>query len=816
MKKTVRMIGNAHLDPVWLWQWREGFQEVKATFQSALDRMEEHPDFVFTCACAGYYQWVEENDPAMFEKIQARVKEGRWAIVGGMWIQPDMNTPSGECLVRQLLYSQRYFKEKFGVTVSVGYNVDTFGHNAMAPQIYKKAGVDNYVWMRPMMPENAEIPEGTLMWEAPDGSRICTYRIPDSYNTTFGGDRSKIDGCFEMSERLGQPVMCFYGVGNHGGGPTKAVLKMIDEYRKTASRGDEVVYDSPMGFFEEMRRYKDKLPVWKTELQHHASGCYSTHSSSKKLHRQAENAMNRMEKLAVMSQALTGHLVKTVFVQQGWRNVMFNEFHDLMGGCSLPEAMHDVEIQLNETIAIADREENAALQKMSWQVNTIKGMTNWCRSKEYDWSFWGNKTCGTPIVVFNPHGFEAEGNVILRRPVKAVRDDEGNVVPAQAIRATRTNGKDKFDGIFRAKVPAMGYKLYWLFLDAEEEKPETSLKVTNTSLENGNIRAEFDLRTGALTHLIDKKTGRDALTGAARVKLMDIEHIDTWAHMVFKFDRDAGVFSDAHISILEEGPARAGLKVVSRFGASTLEQKYYLNENGDQLEVEAKLNMQEKHRMVKVCFPTAGKTDVSEIPYGALERRGNGDEENCQRWVAMQGEEGGLAVLNDSKYSYSAPDGELRLTVANSSIYADHYGQNDRDAECVYMDQGEIFFRYTVVPFAGSWKDAGLNRRAALLNQPLQHIVETYHEGPLGSEYCGMDVQADHVDVGAFKRAEDGQGYILRLSETVGRGVETKVDVKLLDRALDLKFGPFEIKTLYLPDDKEQPVREVMLTEFDW
>ena len=201
MKKTISMIGNAHLDPVWLWQWQEGYQEIKATFQSALDRMEENEDFVFTCACAGYYQWVEENAPEMFAQIQQRVKEGRWAVVGGMWIQPDMNVPSGECIARHLLYSQRYFKEKFGVTVNVGYNVDTFGHNAATPQLLRRSGIDNYVWMRPGMHENAQIPEGTMTWEGLDGSTVKAYRIPESY-CTHRDENKKIDATFEWAEQI--------------------------------------------------------------------------------------------------------------------------------------------------------------------------------------------------------------------------------------------------------------------------------------------------------------------------------------------------------------------------------------------------------------------------------------------------------------------------------------------------------------------------------------------------------------------------------------------------------------------------------------
>ena len=811
MKRTVSMIGNAHLDPVWLWPWQEGYQEVKATFQSALDRMEENADFIFTCACADYYRWVEENDPAMFEQVRRRVQEGRWAIVGGMWIQPDMNTPSGECIARQLLYSQRYFKERFGMTAKVGYNVDTFGHNGMTPQLLRRAGIDSYVWMRPGMQENARIPEGTLIWEGLDGSRVTAFRIPDAYCTHREEDR-KIDTTLAWADRLGQPVMCFYGVGNHGGGPTKKSLGLIDAYRREAPRGGEVAYASPDDFFRTVAQSGVALPVWRGELQHHASGCYSTHSASKKLHRQAENAMTRMEKLGVLARVLTGHQPQAAFVRQGWNNLLFNEFHDVMGGCALPEALEDACVQLSETVSIAAREENAALQRISWQVDTVKGHPDRVRSKETDWSLWANNGQGSPVVVFNPHGFEAEGDVRIRRPVRCVKDDDGNDVPSQIIRATRTNGMDKWDAIFRTRVPAMGYRLFWIFLEGEEAK-NGDLSVSETVLENARLRAEFDAHTGALTHLIDKETGRDALTAPARVRLMDIEHCDTWAHNVFAFDQPAGAFSGAQIEVIEHGPVRAGLRVTTRLGASELVQHYYLYAQGDALHVEARLNMQEKHRMVKLCFPTDGTHDVAEIPYGAIERTGNGDEESCQRWAAVQGRAGGLAVINDGRYSYSCAGGELRVTVANTSIYADHFGQQQRDASCRYMDQGELVFSYEIVPYAGAWQDAGLNRRAALLNQPMPHVVETYHDGPLGSEYRGLEIDAENVDIGAFKRAEDDAGYVLRLSETVGRAVKANVHVPLLGRRLEIGMAPFEIRTFYLPDDAAQETREVLLTE---
>lgn len=809
--KQITMVGNAHLDPVWLWQWQEGYQEVKATFQSALDRMEETEDFVFTCACAAYYQWVEENAPEMFERIKQRVEEGRWVIVGGMWIQPDMNVPSGESFARQLLYSQQYFYEKFGKIATVGYNVDSFGHNGAMPQIYSLAGIHNYVWMRPGIHENPDIPEGTMFWEGIDGTKMYAYRI---YGEYVGARKipEKVEQMFEFSKRLGIPVMCFYGVGNHGGGPTIENLRQIHEYQSSSEKGKEVVFGTPVDYFAQLRKEKIELPVWKGELQHHASGCYSTHSKSKYLHRAAENSLLRMEKLSALSNQLTGHNVKKDFVRQAWNNVMFNEFHDVMGGCSIREAMEDSVKQLHESISIAEREENALLQKISWQVDTSKGNPI-IHSKEEDLALWGIKGQGTPVVVFNPHSYEVEDTVHICRPIRSVRDEHGEVVAAQSVRASRTNIEDYTDGIFRAKVPALGYRLYWVFLE-ESEQPKSSLHVSETVLENKYVKAEFDKKTGALLHLIDKRTQFDAISGMCTACLMDIEEADTWAHNIFKFDKEAGKFADARITVLEQGPVRAVLEVTTRFAQSTLTLRYMLYENADQIEIDAKLEMHERHRMMKLCYPTKGTYDVSEISYGVIKREGNGNEEICQRWVASQGECGGLAILNDGKYSYSMEDGELRMTISNTSIYADHYGQKYRDHYVEWMDQGEQKFRLILVPYAGSWKHANLNHRAENLNQRLPYVVETYHKGKLEEHFCGVRIDSEKIDMGALKRAENGEGWIMRLAETTGEAQKVHISMKLLNREIDLEFAPFEIKTLFISDEPEVEVKETLLIEF--
>ncbi|WP_217282882.1 glycoside hydrolase family 38 N-terminal domain-containing protein [Paenibacillus alginolyticus] len=225
-QKKLYMIGNAHLDPVWLWQWQEGFQETKATFRSALDRMKEYDDFIFTSSSAANYEWVENNDKKMFEEIKKRVREGRWRIVGGWWVQPDCNIPGGESFVRQGLYGQRYFKEKLGVTAKVGYNVDSFGHYGMLPQILLKSGMPYYIFMRPM-PNEKGLPGRLFHWESDDGSRVLTYRIPFEY-CTWGKDLEKhVRRCMEELKDPFGNLMVFYGVGNHGGGPTKENIDSI-------------------------------------------------------------------------------------------------------------------------------------------------------------------------------------------------------------------------------------------------------------------------------------------------------------------------------------------------------------------------------------------------------------------------------------------------------------------------------------------------------------------------------------------------------------------------------------------------------------
>ncbi len=826
----IHMIGNAHIDPVWLWQWREGYQEVKATFQSALDRLDESDDFVFTCACADYYRWVEENAPGMFKKIQQRVAEGRWKVAGGMWIQPDCNMPSGESFARHMLYSQRYFKEKLGVTVKTGYNVDSFGHSAMLPAIFKRAGIDNYVFLRPGKHENGDIPYPLFKWISPEGTAVNAFRIIDSYESSFGTIENDVQRALDMEAEKGYPIMCFYGVGNHGGGPT---IKNIASIHKLMDEGVKIKFSDPDTYFNEIKEMGVELPEWKNELQHHASGCYSATSMIKMLNRRVENALIRCEFFDALSGVLTGHVGKPL--NQAWQNLMFNHFHDVLCGCSIKEAYDDANQQMNEALSIAAREENAALQKISWEVDTVCSIPGRLRSKESHFALWELDGLGTPIVIFNPHPFEAECPVQLFGAVAYVTDDKDNDVPVQTVRASRTNGDDKWDSVFTAKVPALGYKLYWAYLaekgeashrdtrkirtpeDTSDEKAaSTGLVITETSIENEKIAVKFDKDTGAIVSIVSKETGYETLKAPADVKLIDIEHVDTWAHMVFKFDKEKESFADARFTVLEKGPVRAKLQVTTKVLGSTMKQYYTLYAGADQLEVDVELDMQEKFRMVKLCFPVAANDPVSraEISYGFIERVCDGAEETGHRWMALGGEEGGIGLLNNGKYSFSCENGEIRLTVANTSVFADHYGQNTRDEQCPFADMGVQEFKYAIVPYAGCWKKANFARRGEVFNRALPWVIETYHEGKLPTSYEGLKVSAENVSVGALKRAEDNNGYIIRLNETAGIATKAVIEAPMFGRTIEVELSPIDIKTVFIPDDAAAPVKEVMITEW--
>ena len=813
----VHLIGNAHVDPAWLWNWQEGYAEVLTTFRSALDRMQEYGDYVFTCAGAAYYSWVEKTDPAMFEEIRARVKEGRWVIVGGWWIQPDCNLPSGESFARQALYAQRYFQSRFGITAQVGYNVDSFGHNAMLPQILNQSGMTGYVYMRPSPnPEyrpDAEpektypFPDNAFLWEGPDGTRIPAYRIPMGYgsNGTEYAAR-KAQNVAALADQQNLPQMSFYGVGNHGGGPAASNLTALDALIEKDTAG-RYAFSSPNAYFAQLPT--EKLKILRGDLQNHASGCYTAVMKIKELNRKAEERLISAEKFTSMAKLL-GLPIQAPCLDAAWQNVLFNQFHDILGGCSIKSVYDSAFHALGGAIDAAEKAENEALQLIFWNVETLNEEIP-PRGK-YDFRIWDSSR-GVPVIVFNPHSREVETS--LRIPVnnaKYATDHEGNPVAIQPVRAefTANVGIGLFESMIHVKVPALGYRVYRIY---QEEKgtyqSAHSLTVTETSLENDWTRLVLDSDTGAIRSLFDKKTGRELISAPCLAKVMDETHCDTWAHAVFRFDREVGSFGQASSAVIEDGNIRGVLEVKTSFGKSLMQQKFVMYRDCPGVYVEHYVLWNEQHRMLKLCFPV-NLTDAiptSSIPYGFQDRKADGREYPMQNWVALRSRGWGLGIATDSRTAYDATENELRITALHSPIYADHL--SSREPGYLFTDQGEHFF--TLYLGAVDEDTQPLQHAADLLVSPLRVLLSGDHHGRLPEAGSVFSCDRDNVSATVLKPAEDdSDAWILRCHET--RGEETTARISLGDIRFDAHFGPQQIRTFRI---HENQISETNLTELD-
>lgn len=810
MKKKNRyyLVGNAHLDPVWQWRWQEGSAEAKATIRSALDRMNEFPEFRFVCSSASVYQWVEEFAPEMFEEVKQRVKEGRFIIVGGWHVQPDCNLPSGEAFARQSLYSQRYFKETFGVTAKVGYNVDSFGHNYMLPQILKKSGMDAYIFMRPGAHEK-ELPNDLFEWVSPDGSSVTTYRIPEPYCFNFNSaeELDKRIAHIDSSTRTDTAsAFLFYGVGNHGGGPTIRNLEVLRAYRE-AHPELEMTYSDVHDLFEEVRASSEAIPRYYEDLQHHAAGCYATVKRIKNGIRRAETSLSAAESFNMLAGVLCGKKPQNKTFEEAWKNVCFCHFHDSMDGCSIMEAYDDADMMLGHARHIASVAENNALQTISWMIDT------------------SDREKGLPVIVFNPHGFDVDELVQINKQFERVRDCNGNEIPSQLVHSTTLECFWRKDTIFKVHVPALGYAVYYCdnvrpsditsdVAATEWTGNRTANEYAGTILENENYRMRFEMYSGYITSFVDKRTGSEIITGRAAVPtVIDEYYHDTWSHAKTFFTDEMARFSDAEVTVVENGPVRATVKVVSRYNDSTLTQYFSLSAGSEKLDVRAFADWHEKHKMLKLAWPMAVEDPRAyyEVPFGVIERPTDGEEEPGLTWTAVCGKGGGYAVVNDNTYSSSVHNGTIYQTVLRSPIYGDHGGP--RTSESEYTDQGRIDFRYTLMPTDGDWTE--ITREGKTLNKPLTNIIETWHDGKLSDKpYGGIKIDCDNIMLSALKRSEDGKGLVIRLYETAGRSADVTVSGDVLPTPLRTTLTPWSVDTYYLGDDTSE-WKKVLLTEYE-
>jgi alpha-mannosidase len=800
--RLLHMIGNAHIDPVWLWRWQEGYQEVRSTFQSAIERMEEYPEFVFTCDSVCYLRWIEESDPELFEQVRARIADGRLQVTGGWWIEPDCNIPGGESFVRQALYGQRYLRDRFGITATTGSNVDPFGHNATIPQLLRKSGMDSYVFLRPG-PHELELPGAYFWWESPDGSRVLAYRIPHEYCSPRGDIGYHVDKSLAQLPKDRPELMVFYGVGNHGGGPTRANIESI--HRLDAMDGlPRLEFSSPRAFFDRVLSADGDIPTHAGELQHHCVGCYSAHSGVKRWNRRAENLLERAEKWSVVADVLADRAYPLADLTEAWKLTLFNQFHDILAGTSIKSAYDDARDGFGHACSLAEQAFNRAVQAIGRRIDI---------PAEPDM---------TPIVVFNPHPWPLRTDVEFEFagfPSGEARmaDDDGNEAPVQRIRSQATLAGSRGRLAFPADVPPLGYRLYRIYPAGGDSAGGVS--ATETTLENELLAVEVDPATGWVSRLEDKRTGVDLVSGRGSGHAVVIDdQSDTWGHRVKAYDEKIGEFECTSVRLVEHGPVRAVLRIESRYESSTLVEEVVLGARAPYVEVRVVLDWHERHRLLKLRVPTSLAVEHAtfEVPYGHVERPAGGDEEPAQAWVDVSAEGAGLSVLNDCKYGHDVKGGDVGVTVARSPVYACHEpALLDPNGTYDYLDQRRQEFTYRLLPHGGDWREAGTVRLAAELNQPPFALLESYHRGDLPQRASYAAVDGVDVVVTVLKVAEDGDGtLIVRGYETAGRPARATIELPLVERTIEAEFGAHEIKTFKVPRDPEAAVAETSLLEW--
>jgi alpha-mannosidase len=789
----LHMIGNAHIDAPWLWPLSETNAVMHSTFRSALDRLREDPQVTMTSSSSQFYEWVAQSDPAMLAEIRKRVEEGRWDLVGGWWVEPDVNIPNGESLIRQGLYGQQSLKRIFGRQATVGYNPDSFGHTGSLPQILKLQGMPNYVFMRPNATEK-ELPSSLFWWQGIDGTKALTFRIPYSYEDP-GDVRSHM--LKEIDLLHGQAVrddMEFFGIGDHGGGPTKLNISSIHQIQSEKG-APKLLFSTPERYFAEVRKesFLQGIPTVADDLQHHSVGTYTAGSEIKKLNRSTEATLVAAEKIAAIGNVAWGAAYPKDEFAKAWKKILLLQFHDSMAATTLPSYFEAERDGFGRARDIAHDAMYSAAQRLAWQVPATDPDSKY-------------------LVVFNPHAWATDLRVEYdlgwnTKAASVLEDEQGRPIPFQWIEAT-TTVSDRVGLAAVVDVPAMGYRQIRLH-KIPEQLPDTKslLKVTDSQLENDRVR--FSLYADGTIGIYDKDNAQEVLRGASKEASGGMRAIviddpsDTWSHHVRSYDREVGAFEYRDAKAIEHGPLRGRIRAHYGYGASSMTVDYLLYTRARDVELRVSLDWHEHQKLLKFAFPVNVEQPKAtyEIADGAMQRDTDGDENPGQRWIDVTGDSTGkthgLALVNDAKYGYSVNGSEMRLSVARGAVFAHHEPRKlEPGTDYRWMDQGVQDFRIQLVPHSGTWQVADLARTAEKLVTEIPIVYQGIHPGTRPASASFLEVDAKDVVVSAIKQAEDGVDTIVRAYETAGIPARARIEMRFAHTAWTGGFKPFEIKTL--------------------
>jgi len=820
---TIRAAGNSHIDMAWLWPWTETVEVVRNTFRSALDLMREYPDFKFTMSSARTYVWMEEKYPDLFKEIEQRVREGRWEVIGGMWVEPDLNMPGGESLVRQILVGKHYFHDKFGIDVKIGWNPDSFGYSWQLPQIYKKSGIDYFVTQKLMWAhEFTTFPHKLFWWESPDGSRILTY-FPHDY--AAGIDPAQmakdvstwIPSLYGTDARQQSEMLHLYGVGDHGGGPTRTMLDNAVRWMKPDVVYPNIRFSTAKSFFDDLEKKLPTMtvPTWRDELyfEYHR-GVQTTQAETKKRVRTTEELLLNAEKFSSFA-TLQGRAYPSEQFGRAWRDLLFDDFHDILPGSGIAVNYLDAKRNLEDVSRVGSGILDGSLSEIAARINTTGP--------------------GVPVVVFNSMSWPRDGVVEAEvqlpnvAPAIQVVDGAGKPVPSQMLAIDSATHRVRL--LLKAGVPGLGYRTYYI-RGAAKHAAVSEIKASGEALENDLVRLKVDAQTGCMTSLYDKRSKTEALAASEtdtggptqsvcgnllqafrdKPKQWDAWNIDA------DFEKEHWDLDHAdEVKLVESGPLRAILRVKNHFQNSTFVRDITITAGSPRVDVSMTADWHEKHILLKVAVPSSAHNEKAtfEIPYGSIERptTRNTPAEKAKfevpalHWADISDATHGVSLLNDCKYGYDAKGNVLRLSLLRSPEWPDPHA-----------DEGLHEFTYSLYPHGGSWRDALTVRRGYELNYPLLVRQIEKHEGELKDELSFLQIESDNVVLTAAKKAEKEDALILRFYEWAGKEADVRLhlpvratlvsetdlmerptaDLPLRDGSVTVHTKPYEIKTVQI------------------
>jgi len=730
---TLFLTGNSHIDAAWLWRWRETIDVIRHTWGSALKLSYIFPGYVFAASSAAYFDAMQRLYPAFEDSLRQATADGRWAPVGGWWVEADQNIPSGESLVRQGLYGQRYFQRQFGHRSKVAWTPDTFGYMWTIPQILKLEEFDYFVTQKVRWNDSTKFPYDAFYWEGRDGTTIFTY-IPYGYDHDLSPgklvpqrieDRSKTYG--------GHDQLVLYGVGDHGGGPTIGMLHRAENLRRVPTF--PVMQDATP--FHALRHIEHEattqpFPVWNDELylEYHR-GTYTSHAMMKRRNRRSEAMLQTAEALATVDTAA----YPRDRLEGAWRRVLFNQFHDLLPGSGIDSIYMDAAKTYDTAWAMIDTVTHTAFADLRARMDT-KGKH--------------------AVVVFNALGWTRSGRVAV--------PDGGDTT-----------------WITVDSVPALGAIVVHLPHDSmsADERALPAPTAGPNWIENAFLRVEIDTTTGEITRLYDKTAGREALAPGGRGNVLQVHTDEPQEWDAWNIGTTGPVYEVTdvrHVATHADSRA-ASIDLTRHWGASTFHQVLALRRAERYLDVANDVDWHERQKLLKVAFTLGVTADSAtyEIPYGTIGRSGNPQtkrerakfEVPGQRWADVSEPDFGVTILDDSKYGWDYHGDVLRLSLLKAPIWPDSTA-----------DRGMQHFRFAVLPHTGDWRSVASDRRGAEYNVPLLAARAPSHGGSLGRSVSFAAASPGDVQLAWIKRDEDHtRTWVLRLVEW--HGVSTTARVTL-------------------------------------